>query len=354
MESKNTTNVAPPVTSAGMDHSEEMLAEVDEPPDELRWSPTKLHFDYLRKHPAKDRRESLLTRQLHSETEHTDDEHPGRAMSTQSTWSTQSATSVTELTSDDGRSAPSPAISPPLPPTHNTITLPMHDKPLDQRVKIVGQDDQAAVNKDAGSEKSVEANLGRKRCISFACRGKQEAKAVSPPTSHPAQEDAPAASPPKRKCMLKFVCPTKSAAESKPAEKAPIKRVASPPPPLCRSSSKPKHRGSDSTVTHVSPKSVRKSNIATSSTPLPAPVEQAPALIRRYSNDSDQDDHDKEATRFHEFGSSFEEDAEWVNRAADYKEKITLSDCMRKENAIRKLAEEAEAGGAHVAAVQAI
>src|SRR5699024_10063166 len=51
---------------------------------------------------------------------------------------------------------------------------------------------------------------------------------------------------------------------------------------------------------------------------------------------------DSEATRFHEVGSSFEEDAEWVNRTSDYKEKITLNDCMRKENAIRKLAEEAE------------
>jgi hypothetical protein len=51
---------------------------------------------------------------------------------------------------------------------------------------------------------------------------------------------------------------------------------------------------------------------------------------------------ESEATRFHEFASSMDEDDEWVNRATDYKEKITLNDCMKKEIAIRRLGEEAE------------
>src|SRR5699024_3094546 len=51
---------------------------------------------------------------------------------------------------------------------------------------------------------------------------------------------------------------------------------------------------------------------------------------------------ESEETRFHEFASSDEEDDDWVAKAAEYTEKITMNDCMKKENAIRKLGEEAE------------
>ena len=61
-----------------------MLAEVEEPPDShdqgYFWTRTQ-GFEsspakYTKQLPLNSRRESLLTRQLHSETEHTEDEAP--------------------------------------------------------------------------------------------------------------------------------------------------------------------------------------------------------------------------------------------------------------------------------------
>ncbi|KAK5171778.1 uncharacterized protein LTR77_003414 [Saxophila tyrrhenica] len=335
MDAKNTMQAAPPAADAGMDHSEEMLAEVDEPPDELKWSPSKLKFDHLRAHPSMQRRESLLTRQLHSETEHTDEERmqPGRAMSTQSTRSTQSATSVTELTSDDGHSMPSPAVSPPLDPIHTPALE--QQKPLEQRVKIMGLDDAVApAPKQEGQEQAVEANLGRKRCITFACRSKPEAKPAPPPTSQPTEPEQ--TTPPKRKCMLKFACPTRASAESKSAEKGQGRRTVSPPPPPRRSASKTKHRGSDSTVTHASPKAVRKTAPV-----VPAPEEDGPAKTRCYSIDSNGSSGN-EATRFHEFATSEDEPEEWCQESTCHRTRLTVDDTLQKENIIRKTCEEVE------------
>lgn len=349
MDAKNVEQRTPQ-TSAGMDHSEELLAEVDEPPDEFKsfsWSPTKLHSNYTKSIPLSQRRESLLTRQLHSETEHTTDEErvspPPRALSTQSTWSNPSTASTCELTSDDGRSVPSPAFSPPLPPSQARDAMPVVEKPLDQKVKIVGQDEDVTPpsNQAPTSEKTVEAGLGRKRCISFACRGKQEAKPIEPPASEPVQSKP--ASPPKRKCMLKFACPTRSGAESKPAEKTQAKRNVSPPPPERRSSVGNKHRGSDSTVTHMSPKSVRKTSLtSTEKTTQQTSQPVTPARPRRYSNDSGDEHVCKEATRFHEFGASEEEQEDWVQESSCHRARLTINDTLKKENLIRKTCEEVE------------
>ena len=329
-----------------MDHSEEMIAEVDEPPDSIDWSPTKLHFDYLKFQPRVDRRESLLTRQLHSETEHTDDDmsQPPRTLSTQSTWSNPSAGSMADLTSDDGHSVASPAISPPLRPTQDHLQLPpVSEKPLEPSVKIVGQDDVApTAQREAGSEKAVEANLGRKRCISFACRGKEESKPTPPPTSDRTESESTSTSPPKRKCMLKFVCPTRAGAENKATEsKAPekkqMRRPVSPPPPTRKFSIGAKHRGSDSTVTHTSPKSVRKNSVTS------APSQEATQQYeRKYAPDSDDAETGKEAMRFHEFGTSEDEPEEWVQESTCHRSRLTVDDTLRKESVIRKACEEVE------------
>lgn len=348
--------VAPSATSAGMDHSEEMIAEVDEPPDERKqntyWSPPKLNMA-MRPAPLQNgpRRESLLTRQLHSETEHSDEDHlhqPPRTLSTQSTWSNQSTASTAELTSDDGHSMPSPALSPPLQPTQHYSTIPPHEKPLDKKLKIVGEEDVATSSdgKETGSEKSVEATLGRKRCIMFACRGKEEAKPKTPsPTSAPAPEKAAASSPPKRKCMIKFACPSRSTSEAKPAETTTPKRPASPPPMQRKPSGglKPghvkSHRGSDSTVTHGSPRSVRKSPSITTA-PSPTEAQTPKPVTSRKLNDSD--DTGTEAMRFHEFASSEDEPEEWVKESTCHRSRLTITDTLQKENVIRKACEEVE------------
>ncbi|KAI7196682.1 hypothetical protein KC324_g4396, partial [Hortaea werneckii] len=74
--SQHLAQPAPAATNTGMDHSEEMLAEVDEPPDDLKRGHSWTQEHYSKAPPAMaPRRESLLTRQLHSETEHSDEDH---------------------------------------------------------------------------------------------------------------------------------------------------------------------------------------------------------------------------------------------------------------------------------------
>lgn len=357
MDHRNTTpRTVPPAASAGMDHSEELLAEVDEPPDERRcrttWAPPKLqHYPSFNKGDPRiyQRRESLLTRQLHSETEQTDEESapshpPPRALSTQSTCSNPSVASTAELTSDDGHSLASPAISPPLPPTAIASAIPITEKPLSREPKILSQEEKLA---EPGSEQSVEAGLGRKRCISFACGNKQK----TVPTSQPKQtipEVSPKAlessSPPKRKCTIKFAGPT-GAGATRPAVERTVsgRRLASPPPPerkLARVETATKvHRGSDSTVTHVSPQSTRKSS-PSSSEPVAAPISiPVSRSSRRLSNDSQAS---TEATRFHEFASSEGEPEEWVQESTCYKSRLTVNDTLQKEITIRKACEEVE------------
>lgn len=343
---------SPSVASAGMDYSEEMLAEVDEPPDDLKSSPFWTSEHYMKAAPqTTSRRESLLTRQLHSETEHSDEDrmrHPPRALSTQSTWST---TSTTDLTSDDGHSVPSPTFSPPLLPTHARGMLPVGEKPLDKKLNIV-EHDEVASHEDTGSEKSVEATLGRKRCIMFACGGKEESKPKPPsPTSAPQVAESAAEKPtddaqPKRKCTIKFACPTKASVSNKPVEAALTKRPASPPPPQRRVPAKPQepkvHRGSDSTVTRGSPKAVRRTaSIArNASTPTAANAPE-PEHTRTQSRDSDEETG-TEATRFHEFASSDDEPEEWVQEATCHRSRLTVTDTLQKENVIRKACVEVE------------
>nr|POE77540.1 uncharacterized protein CFP56_09187 [Quercus suber] len=346
------TGQRPPVTSVGADESEEVLAEIDEPPeDQSADIPTALPiYTKAAPPPIAERRESLLTRQLHSETDQTDEEmpHPPRALSTQSTWSTYSTTSTAELTSDDGRSVTSPAISPPLPPTSMRTTPPVPEKPWTENVRIVGQES-SIEGKGAGpttAVTSIEANLGRKRCISFACGGKakEQAKPASPPPSReaaPASQDPPA-SPPKRKCTLKFVCPSKTDAASKVVSPTAAKRVASPPPPPRRSTAESRqepvkvHRGSDSTVTHASPRSVRRVPLVTTTS---STTDKVPNLRKL---DDDSDESGTEATRFHVFGASEEEPEEWVQESTCHRSRLTIRDTLNKENVIRQACEEVE------------
>lgn len=353
MTEHTTMRQAPPAPNSGMDHAEGMVADVDEPPDEkgyFAWGHPRIHrFEshsaayhsaaYAKSQlPPYARRESLLTRQLHSEAEHPEDEAharaPTRGLSTVSTWSNPSTTSTAELTSDDGRSVASPAVSPPLPAMHLRNVLDLHGKELTEEPSGIDGQGNGHMNvevEEKKPEQSVEAGLGRRRCITFAC-GNNETKAPTPPAVEEKVEEK-SASPPKRKCALKFVCPTRAGAEKQtaPQEKphTHIKRPVSPAPPSRKRSSSKAHRGSDSTVTHASPKNLRKSS-QSSGGPTSAP--------RKMSNDSD--DSGPEATRFHEFGTSEEEPQEWVQEATCHRSRLTITDTLRKENAIRRLAEE--------------
>lgn len=333
------TNAAPAMSS-----EDDMLADVDEPPDLQRTprpSALKLHDSFkgsFAKHPPRCQRQtSLLSSALHSNQTSPVDDHADevpRGMSCTSMWSNNSA-STAELTSDGDITSPGTRTStpsPPLPPVSSHNMLPISKKSLEQTVSIAPHDREnitptlKSAPLPSFGETKVEAGLGRKRCITFACGGKKEAKpepdaakTITPPQS---------TEPPKRACTIKFACPTKISTDA-PA-KLRVTRAASPaPPPKSRTTAKssPKaHRGSDSTVRNPSPVSARKPRISDRS--------------RRLSSNSDL--ARCEAFRFHEFASSEEEVEEWTQESTCHRRPLTIKDTLIIENNLRQLGEEAE------------
>ncbi len=339
----NVLCTSPPVITA----EEDIAADVDEPPEIAntpRPAPLKLTFSSLstfaKSSPVCDRKKSLLTSALKSTsteaspTEVESDKSPARGMSCVSTWSNYSGTTA-ELTSDGGCTSPGERTSTPSPPlpsaTFQTIIPMFNKKPLQLPVAVVSHEDEnvkplQAIVAPVESEQKVEAALGRKRCIMFACGQKKDTKPVEAPVKPvppPTSDETP-----KRVCTIKFACPTKisTAAPTKPGQS---RRMMSPPPLARRmpaSISSRAHRDSDSTVRNKSPVSVRKQ----------------PSLdrARRLSLNSDLAKCEK--YRFHEFASSEEEVDEWTQEVTCHRSRLTVQDTLKIENNLRQLGEEAE------------
>ena len=303
----------------------DMPEDIDEPPDHrfLNSGPINMDDDnvvYVKSTaPGIDRQESLLTRALRSSplsspTEELPSLH-GSMKYRACQYGTASGISTDELTSDGGLTSLSLSNPSPPPPTQfiNRSVVP---------------EPQKSPTKEAG-ESVIEANLGRKRCISFACGRKTEEPV---PTSQPAAQTTPKKpevdqTPTefvKRKTTLTFVCPARVPETRR--ERSPIRtpalrsRLRGSPAPVAR---KPCSDAEATPKISVAPQEK-------TSPPRGVPTRGLGKF------------EESEATRFHEFASSEEEDDEWVTQVGEYKEKITLSDCMKKEIAIRKLGEEAE------------
>jgi len=316
-----------PNSSTQPAHDDAELAEdLDEPPDHHIFHASPMHsanaFTFSR--PSIDRKESLLTRALKSSPEMSPtDSHSALHDSTYNyrsyPHSNISGISTAELTSDGGMTSPSIANSPspPLPPQimGKAPTSMTGKKETTPKVKVVDS-----------NETSVEANLGRKRCISFACRPKadsNEQKPAAPPARQPSPPTIKAAPEPlKRKSTLTFVCPGRQAAISR--ECSPARKVTF----------RSKCRGSPAPVARKLSSDHAESSKQKEMAAITAPKGIPTSGLGKFE--------ESEATRFHEFASSVGEDDEWVTKSTEYPEKITLNDCMKKENAIRKLAEEAE------------
>ena len=320
---------------------DELTSDLDEPPDK------GIHFAKLKTSSVHnlnegighgriasptltcEKKESLLTQALLSSPEL----HP------------MSDTEAPVLTSDGGLTSPTRTTSPspPWPKAHTSLRLSIPKEHQYQDPDQVSKTAQNAhgENKDQPHETSVEAGLGRKRCITFAC-GRQSSTQKSndssvkaqATTKHPAQSS----NPPKRPCMLKFACPMKPPRNDAPKKEtrgkspSPIKNVRSvtgtEPVNKLPGTSARTYGDSDTTIKQgLSP-----------NTPLPAP-----SLQSRKGRIFNRVDFQKsEATRFHEFACNFTTEDEWTNEQTAYRQKITVNDTLRKENAIRKLAEEAE------------
>ncbi|KMU77607.1 hypothetical protein CISG_01364 [Coccidioides immitis RMSCC 3703] len=266
--------------------------------------------------------ESLLTRALLSSPELTPVE-PSPAnlqpitelsgLTTSSAVSNRSLPSTAELTSDSETTSPLRSNTPSPPLQYNRLPR------IDNHVNI------HKGSADVG-ELQVEASLGRKRCITFACGGRlleEEKKASSEP-----MKETPKVEPAKRKSALTFVCPVRPSGSDGEVQKdgAASRRILpgsrasrSPAPPTLRKASQ------------VSIVPSEQKNLYAEASP-----EKTSSTIQEKAKDTLEL---SDAVRYHEFGSESDED-DWMNQATDYERKITMNDCMRKEIAIRKLGEE--------------
>ncbi len=196
---------------------------------------------------------------------------------------------------------------------------------------------------DRSEEGKIEEGLGRRRCISFACGRQSTTSNKVDSLAHDqgtVEQSQKPADPPKRSCMLRFACPMKPQRDDTPTvqpaqrpgdsiakTRGTINRLADE---KSTTSSGREHRSSTSTA-KISPNKV----VCSESVVVPQP--KKPQDFNRV------DFQKSEATRFHEFAGAFTAEDEWINEQTAYRQKITVNDTLRKENAIRRLAEEAEA-----------
>lgn len=314
---------------------DDLLADPDEPPEH--------HHEQVFSKTAMPvyRKQSLLTRALSTTDTESYDETPmpeayfGHLPSVSSTTSNFSGRSNGDFTSDDGHHSPSTRASTPSSPRSVTnlpkILINSSNRALRHSSPTRHDSDDSQKSRhssgDATPEPTVEAQLGRKRCITFACGGTK-----APAPAKPASPPKDAAAPVKRPCALKFVCPFTA---SKMAKNESIARRLSPAPVGPKTNSPRgfhrRHRDSDTTIKYESPKSPKLAVTQTTTTTK---------RPRRASNNSDL--ARSEACRFHEFASSDEEVEEWTRESTCHMSRLTVTDTLKKENDIRQLAEEAD------------
>jgi hypothetical protein len=346
---------------------EEVPADVDEPPDHQipipRSEPQKdFHKSLVR--PQSVRKESLLTKAFQKSPEN-EVQQPEikvntdlfRRRSMMSNASLASA-STAELTSDGGLTSPARTNtpSPPFPNTTYTTFAPYSfaSKPMYHpastiakfEVKDVAQLPEL-ISVSPKAQPVVEAPP-RKRCITFMCDGKKGTASKPSPTSSVAPsipEAAAASTAPTtevsqpRKSTIKFACASPapksvkgetSTTNSKQSEKSsePQRRIARSPsvPRKSLRPSGPRHRESSSTIRRAS---------------------QSPVAVRakpKYIIADEKTINKSEATRFHEFASETLEEDDWISKDLEVpRTKLTINDTLMKENAIRRLGNEAEA-----------
>jgi len=210
------------------------------------------------------------------------------------------------------------------------------EKPISEEPIIADHNDDLESTPEK-TETNVQAGLGRRRCITFAC-GKKETAPTKQDVAPPAEleKNVQQAEPPKRKTCLTFACPTKANPPANPPKIPEIRKPRSSrhisPAVLNRSPRSPRmhirhaHRGSDSTVKNESPSSVRNK----------------PAVMKRRKYSNDQDEAQAEAQRFHEFGTSAAVEEDWTKESTCYRNRLTVRDTLQKENVIRQMGEEVE------------
>lgn len=265
--------------------------------------------------------------------------------------STRSVPSAYALMSDNDHESVTTRTTSPSPPPHMTHeqNAAMLSKPtLPHEPVIVGTD---VIADDA--EKHVEADLGRRRCIKFACANAPINTATKSPTKVEAQKTASVASaePVKRKCALTFDCPARAPTGTRSMISTPCVR-----PVTATAASSP---GVSTVSSHVSddyfsPKDtsmpsvsspIRANNnhegLASSHMSSPMTFRKMPMLVKRRTYSVDHEDSTAEARRYHVFGSNSAVEDAWMNETNLTGAALTIRDTLHKENLIRQLGEEA-------------
>ncbi|KAJ9150900.1 DUF2457 domain-containing protein [Pleurostoma richardsiae] len=333
---------------------EEGAMEADEPPEPQRRRTESMsqfrRTSVIRRgieHP-----ESLLTKALqsHSEDDHADitsgSANPRRR---RSMTSNISLASTAELTTDTGITTPARTSSPSphLPQVgFAPFVTGKHDTNKSEVTKSVSKTVTAPTQPPSEQAKAGESRkdpavqaLEKKRCISFACAAKPSnnvAPIIPPQRKLDAAAEKPTPQVPKRTC-IKFACPPKPAATAAPKhENAPAQ----------------KHVLADQQVVEkdLSPSTARKyrspsAGVARSNrSSAPRRSSQSPVAVRskKYIT-ADSKELEGGMCRFHEFASDEPQEDDWIlQEKTAPKGKLTIDDTLEKENAIRRLAKEAE------------
>ncbi|RMZ83449.1 hypothetical protein DV737_g1575, partial [Chaetothyriales sp. CBS 132003] len=289
---------------------EEVPVDGDEPPDDQL---TALCSSRPRRGPAYPksiqniasiRRESLLTKAIwqdsHPDLAHISAQFPARSGGV-SIASSHSTASVGDLTSDGGVSSDrSLTPSPPLPARMMLDLSAKHLSTATVVIAPVTQDDKPPVA--VVGEAAIEKSLGRKRCIMFASGAQTPPKEYKP--SPGKNEPAAPAEPAKRRPALTFACPSRQD-NSVPSAK-PTAKAASSHGKIADSSEERAAAAEES----------GQDEGALSSSPQPRP--------------------------FPDFANADDETDSWVDQPVDASRKLTLNECMKKENAIRQTCTQAE------------
>ncbi|KKY14431.1 hypothetical protein UCRPC4_g06751 [Phaeomoniella chlamydospora] len=305
---------------------EEAIGELDEPPDNLSPRTQSRILEQLRQQPfvkspkmpgTLNRKESLLTKALKPETpDHVDLEACDPVTRGLSTTSITSNASTADLVSDGSESPVRTASpSPPLPPQYTKLPSPQTLKFNDDLPKRA-----PLTPVSEGPEAKVEANLGRKRCITFACRA--TSKPQESPKAVPTEKPV-AAEPAKRKCALTFACPTRTSSTEN----------ATRPDPRTRPSNQ-------IVVSSHSPKKFSQKPVVREHS-KGKDIDTTPRKPRENQSKVDESEL-SEAMRFHEFASSNDEDDAWVHETVEDKSRITMDDLMQKDIAISRIGREVE------------
>ncbi|KAF4628176.1 hypothetical protein G7Y89_g9979 [Cudoniella acicularis] len=335
---------------------EEPIADVDEPPDHRSHQQIQPDFYKSTVRNLYERKESLLTRALLKNPEN-ESSKPEIHVTTdlsrrRSMMSNASIASTAELTSDGGLTSPARTNTPSPPPPSATYSsfapYSLTSKSIPRTAPLVANVDMKdgaqipeLISVSPKAQPAADA-APKRRCITFACGGKnapsKPAAPVVPAVSEPGPPPANEAPKP-RVSTIKFACPGPKASDqaikSQQQNNSKVKDNASPKKQISRSPSIPRklprpilqssHRESTSTIRRAS---------------------QSPVAVRvkpRYIIADEKTLQSSEATRFHEFASEEMQEDDWIRRDVDVpRAKLTINDTLKMENAIRQLGNEAE------------